>query len=74
MQGKRLSVSGPDPMRLKKNWRQIRGREHLAAAAVIASWRQRGVDFMHYSRTAAAWDGTGSLLIAALVALNIEEA
>ena len=29
---------------------------------------------MHYSRTAAAWDGTGSLPIAALVALNIEEA
>ncbi|AGB69728.1 MULTISPECIES: hypothetical protein [Rhizobium] len=25
MHGKKLSVSGPDPMRLKKNWRQIRG-------------------------------------------------
>ena len=29
---------------------------------------------MHYYRTTTAWDGTGSLLIAALITLDIEEA
>ncbi|TGF00313.1 hypothetical protein C9417_06565 [Rhizobium sp. SEMIA 4088] len=48
--------------------------EHLAVAAVIASWRQRGVDFMGYCRTAAAWDGTGWFPVAALIAFNIEGA
>ncbi|GAC1041282.1 hypothetical protein thsrh120_12860 [Rhizobium sp. No.120] len=63
-----------EPMRLKKIRRQICAQELLAAAPVIASWRQGGVDFMHYYRTTTAWDGTGSLLIAALITLDIEEA